>query len=126
MIKPAFALALLAAAAVAGCSAEEPAPAPATTVILPSLVPATPATTASPSSPAATTTASTGGVRSKSCRDVKPFLDELRAQDPASVGPYAETLIQNLATTPDWATTSAADRQATIDGIHDAAAGKCQ
>lgn len=120
MTKSIVALALLVslAAAVAGCGDDDTAPsAPATTASTSSARPA-PAAAPVPAGARA-------GLRAQSCRDILPMLDQLRALDPAAAAQTAETTIANLASTPEWAGLSEADRAATIAGIRDAAAGSC-
>ncbi|PXX52878.1 hypothetical protein DFR70_12945 [Nocardia tenerifensis] len=74
---------------------------------------------------AATTTAAHDAVRGKSCENYLPVLSKLKEASPESANKTAEETIALLPQSPQWATLSEADRQATIAGIRDAATGKC-
>ncbi|MBF6411183.1 hypothetical protein [Nocardia farcinica] len=84
-------------------------------------------TTAPASNPAAPAPASgpAAAMRTKTCRDILPLLDQLRAVDPAAAVQSAESTIANLPATPEWPTLSDEERAAAIAGIRDAAAGSC-
>lgn len=122
MMKTLAALALLAtlAAATTACNGDNPEPARTS---VSAAAPAAPTTSAAAASPAPS--AAGAGVRAQACRDILPLLDELRALDPASATQTAESTITNMQSTPGWNQLSQADRDATIAGIRDAAAGKC-
>lgn len=120
-----FAL-LMVAVAAAGCSSDNlwhdkpPTTVPGATgyTIVETLAPTTSAEVAAV--PANTE------LRLQSCRDMLPVLDELRQRNPAAVSSAAEDTIANQSATPEWANMSQADRDATIAGIRDAAAGRCE
>ncbi|MGN2640680.1 hypothetical protein ACTD5D_31815 [Nocardia takedensis] len=99
-----------------------------------SATPSPTATTAQPASPKAvestapapTTARVSSDMRAQACRDMLPFLDELRKSGgTAAADKAAEDAIQWLPTRPEWETTSEADRADTIAGIRDAATGSC-
>lgn len=129
--------AALAVALAGGCSSGgghegHPAPTSAAAVVSTSAV----APTAVPTGTTATATAGSqppvaspgdpmvASTRTKACQDLLPLMLELRAAG-EDTSKAAEDWIATVASAPDWATASEAERRATTAGIRDAATGKC-
>jgi hypothetical protein len=107
---------------LAGCGDTEQSAQPATTTAAASAA----VTTTTPASATGNpSTAAGSDLRAKTCKDLLPFFNELRAADPAAVQKNAQNTIEWLPTRPEWAGLSEAERAASIAGVRDAAAGSC-
>jgi len=121
----AVALSACAALTLAGCGDDTRSPTQVTT----STATGSPATHAAPTSMTTSSTTTSGQsnatLRQQTCRDILPLLDELRSSGTGAVEKATQETIDWFPTTPEWSGLSETDRQATIAGVRDAAAGSC-
>ncbi|AYF77713.1 hypothetical protein D7D52_32255 [Nocardia yunnanensis] len=65
-------------------------------------------------------------LRHQTCTDFKPKLDKIRQDSGQAAADRAvDDTIAGYPSSPDWAVFTDEQRQAVIDGTHDAAAGDC-
>ncbi|WP_330181403.1 hypothetical protein OHB26_34320 [Nocardia sp. NBC_01503] len=76
---------------------------------------------------AAPSAASPDQVRRKTCEDLRPRFDKIRADSgQAAVDRAADEAIEGFPSSTEWAVLTDEQRQAVIAGAHQAASGKCQ